>query len=356
MRGSFRIARVAGISINIHVTFLVLILIFGKWFFFVLAVFFFVTIHELAHSLMAKRFGINVKEITLLPIGGVASMAKMPEKPYQEFLISIVGPLTNIAVIVIFYFPLKLFVGDYIFFSAFKSFFTGYMPKVLDGRFILCQIYWINLILAGFNLLPAFPMDGGRILRSILAQKLGFQRATKIAVNFGHIFAILFGYIGLMHGRFILLIIAVFIYMAASSEELQVNVRATLKRFRVKDILTPQFLTLDADATLSKVLELIFHSHQEDFPVMGEEDRMIGFITRHDVINGIHQYGVTGKISSCMRTNVPQVTEYKTLDDVQNIMQNSELKALPVLRKGKVVGVITTDDISRVYSMMSTKS
>lgn len=355
MRGSFKIAEVAGISINIHITFLILILIFGKWFFFVVAVFFFVTLHELAHSLVAKKFGIKVKEITLLPIGGVASMAKMPEKPYQEFLISIAGPLTNIAIVIIFYFPLKLFVGEEVFFGAFRTFFTGHIPRTLIPAFVICQVYWINLILAGFNLLPAFPMDGGRILRSILAQKYGFRRATKIAVNFGHIFALLFGYIGLMHGRLMLLIIAVFIYMAASSEELQVDVRSTLKKFKVKDILPAQFLTLQVDATLSKVLELIFHSHQEDFPVMGENNTMAGFITRSDVISGIHQHGVAGKVSSCMRTNVPAVSKEKTLDEVQNIMQNNELKALPVLQDGKVVGVITTEDISRVYSMMSVK-
>lgn len=355
MRGSFKIAEIAGISINIHMTFLLLILIFGKWFLFVLAVFFFVTLHELAHSLVAKKFGINVKEITLLPIGGVASMTKMPEKPYQEFLISLAGPLTNIAIVIVFYFPMKWLFGPEIFFAAFQSFFTGYMPRTLVLGFVVCQVYWINLILALFNLLPAFPMDGGRIFRSILAQKLGFQQATKIAVNLGHIFALLFGYIGLVHGRIVLLVIAVFIYMAASSEELQVDIRATLKKFKIKDILKPQFLTLRADAQLSKVLELMFQSHQEDFPVMDEEDKMIGFITRHDVINGIHQYGLSEMVSNIMKTDIPRVNEYQSLDVVQGIMQNNESKALPVMRNGRVVGVITTDDISRVYAMMSAR-
>ena len=353
MRGSFKIAEIAGISINIHVTFLLLILIFGKWFFFVLAVFFFVTLHELAHSLVAKKFGIKVKEITLLPIGGVASMSGMPEKPYQEFLISLAGPMTNIAVIVLFYFPLKAVVGPDIFFASIKSFFTGFIPRNFDGRFILCQIYWINLILAGFNLLPAFPMDGGRILRSILAQRFGFQKATKIAVNFGHVFALIFGYIGLVHGRFMLLIIAVFIYMAASSEEMQVDLKATLRKFKVKDVLGVQFLTLQPDANLSKVLELIFKSRQEDFPVVDESGEMKGFITRYDVINGIHQYGVSSNVSQVMRVSIPTVTESQKLNDVQNIMQSNELKALPVMKDGRVIGVVTTEDISRVYSMMS---
>lgn len=356
MRGSFKIAQIQGIAINVHITFLLLILIFGKWFFFVLAVFFFVTLHELAHSLVAKRFGIKVKEITLLPIGGVASMSKMPEKPYQEFLISLAGPLTNIAIIVIFYFPLKTLVGEEMFFGAFRSFFMGYMPQALTMRFILCQVYWINLILAGFNLLPAFPMDGGRILRSLLAGKFGFRRATKIAVNFGQIFAIFFGYIGLVHGRWLLLIIAIFIYTAASGEEFQVDVRATLRKFRVRDVLPREFVTIREDTTLSKVLEFIFHSRQEDFPVMSDSGDMAGFITRHDVIHGIHMRGLNAKASDIMRRDAPRLTEYMTLDEAQELMQSNEMRALPVMRNNTVVGLITSDDISRVYSMMGART
>jgi len=355
MKGSFKIAEIQGISINIHITFLLLILIFGKWFFFILAVFFFVTMHELAHSLVAKKLGIGVKEITLLPIGGVASMVKMPEKPYQEFLISLAGPLFNIAVVIIFYFPVKFFVGAETFTASFKSFFGGYLP-LYDIRFMVAQVYWVNLILAAFNLLPAFPMDGGRILRSLLVKRFGFEQATKIAVNFGHIFALLFGYIGLVNGRIILLIIAVFIYMAASSEEVQVGVKLTLKKFRVKDILSRDFLTVKADAVLSKVLELVFHSRQEDFPVMNEDaSAMIGFVTRYDIINGIHKYGVSGKVQDTMRKDVSIIEDGTTLDKVQSMMHEMELKALPVTHNGQVIGVITMDDISRVYSMMALK-
>lgn len=353
MRGSFQVAEVAGIAIKVHITFLLLVLIFGKWFFFVLAVFFFVTLHELAHSLVAKKFGITVKEITLLPIGGVASMSKMPEKPYQEFLISVAGPLSNIAIIVIFYFPMKWFAGPEFFFGAFKSFFGNYMP-VYNHVFIICQIYWINLVLALFNLLPAFPMDGGRILRSILAGRMGFQRATKIAVNFGHAFALLFGYIGLMNGRIILLIIAVFIYMAASGEEMQVDLRTTLRKFRVKDILIGEFLTLTKGADLSKVLELMFHTRQEDFPVLDDaNEKMVGFLSRNDIMNGVHRFGTSGSVEQVMNKDFIPVNEHLRLDEVQGIMQNQGIKALPVMRDNKVIGIITVDEINRVYNMIA---
>jgi len=352
MRGSFTIAEVAGISIRIHVTFLLLVLFFGKWFFFILAVFFFVTLHELAHSLVARKFGIMVREITLLPIGGVASMTKMPEKPYQEFLISLAGPMTNIAIIVIFYFPLKNLVGHDVFFAAFRSLFGGVLLTDNPG-FIISEIYWINLMLAGFNLLPAFPMDGGRILRSVLAQKFGFHRATKIAVNFGHAFAILFAYFGLVQGRIMLLVIAVFIYMAASSEELQVDVKSFLRRFRVKDVLPQQYATVNETATLSNVLELMFHSRQEDFPVLDGNNNMTGFVTRYDVVNGIHKFGVGTPVSSVMRKDLPKVTESDALDRVQELLQSNEVKALPVTRDGAVVGIITADDIARIYTFAS---
>lgn len=347
MRGSIRLFKVADISINIHITFFLLLLLFlnmgVRWLFLIVAIFCFVTLHELSHSLVAKKFGIKVKEITLLPIGGVAAMAKMPDKPYQEFLISLAGPAFNIGVVIIFFLPLYYLLGPAVLFHPLS---------VRTFPLAIAHIYWINLILAIFNLIPAFPMDGGRILRALLARKMGYRKATKIAVNFGHIFALLFGYIGLMNGHLLLIIIAVFIYMAASSEELQVDVRETLKKFTIKDIAPSQFLSLEKEATLSKVLELIFHSHQEDFPVL-EDKRLAGFVTRSDIINGIHQYGVSGPVSLVMRKDFPILRESDSLDKAQNIMQENNIKALPVVKGGTAIGVVTIEDITRVYSLMS---
>jgi len=350
MRGSIRLFKVAGISINVHVTFLLLLLLFLgmgiKWLLLLVAIFCFVTLHELSHSLVAVKFGIQVNEITLLPIGGVAGMTKLPEKPYQEFLISLAGPMLNIAVVIVFFLPLYYLLGPETLFHPLS---------VRTFPLMIAHIYWINLILAVFNLIPAFPMDGGRILRAILAQKMGYQKATSIAVNFGHVFALLFGYIGLIHGHIILIIIAVFIYMAASSEELQVDIRETLKRFTVRDIASPQFLTLARDAQLSQVLELVFHSHQEDFPVM-EHDKMIGFVTRKEIIAGMHKLGTSAHVSDIMRKDFPALSETVPLDKAQHIMQENNMRALPVLRRGRIIGVVTIEDISRVYSVMSKRS
>src|SRR3989338_4180711 len=172
MKGSIRLFRIFGISINIHVTFLLLLVLFLsggiKWLVLMIGVFFFVTLHELCHALVAKRFGIQVREITLLPIGGVASMTRMHERPAHEFLISIAGPAFNIAVILAFYFPMKYLLGPE---TLFHPLSTATWPLTA------AYLYWINLILAAFNLIPAFPMDGGRVLRAALSTRIGFQKA-----------------------------------------------------------------------------------------------------------------------------------------------------------------------------------
>jgi Zn-dependent protease len=346
VKGSFRLLQVFGININIHITFLILPFLFLYYglrgLFFILFVFLCVTLHELTHSIVAKKFGIEVKEITLLPIGGLASMTSFPEKPSHEFLISIAGPIFNIAFAAILYFPLFFLIGREALFS----------PSLKTWPQTIAQGFWINLILAAFNLLPAFPMDGGRVLRSLLARRLDYRKATSIAVNIGHIFALLFVYFGLIHGHIMLMVIAVFIYMAASAEEAQVDVRETIKNFKVSDILSREFLTLRKDVSIAKVLELIFHSHQEDFPIV-ENGRLTGFLTRADIMMNIHQHGTMKLVSDIMRTEFPTVAPESLLLDVQKVMDESHLKALPVIKGDKILGIITLEDISRVYSIMS---
>lgn len=350
MRGSIKLLEIFGISVKIHVTFFLLLLLVLpggiKWIFLTIAIFCLVIIHELCHSLMAKHFGITVREITLLPIGGVSSMTKMPEKPSQEFLISIVGPLSNIAIVIIFFYPMKYLLGGEVLLHPLS---TATWPLTF------AYVYWINLVLAGFNLLPAFPMDGGRVLRSLLATKLGYQKATRIAVNFGNIFALAFAYFGIIHFNLILIVIAIFIYTAASSEELQVDIRETLKKYRVGDILPRDFFTVKSDTTLASVLELIFHSHQEDFPVV-DDDALAGFITRQDVMSNIHQFGMNKIVREIMRKDFARVKYTDSLVKAQNTMQDNQARAMPVMKDGKVVGVITLEDIGRIYSMVSHKA
>jgi Zn-dependent protease/predicted transcriptional regulator len=348
MRGSIRLFRVFGISVNIHVTFFLLLMLFLsggiKWLALLIGVFFFVTLHELCHSLVAKSYHIEVREITLLPIGGVASMSSMPEKPRQEFFISAAGPLFNLIVVAVFYAPLKYLLGEQVLF--YRPLSTATWPLTF------AYMYWINLILAVFNLIPAFPMDGGRILRSLLAEKIGYVRATRISVNLGHIFALIFAYFGITGFNLILITIAIFIYVAASNEELHVALRETLKKFTVRDVLSADFLTLCADTPLGSVTGLMLRSRQQDFPVI-EGAKLAGFVTRYDIISGVNSLGSRAEVRSVMRPVFPSVLETDTLADVQKKMEAASVTALPVVKDGGVIGMITADDIGRIYSIAS---
>jgi stage IV sporulation protein FB len=267
----------------------------------------------------------------------------MPEKPSQEFLISVAGPAFNIAVVIIFFFPLKMLLGPGVLLHPLS---TATWPLTV------AYIYWINLILAAFNLIPAFPMDGGRVMRALLAQRMGYQKATRIAVRSGHIFAVIFAYFGIMRFNIMLIAIAAFIYMAASSEEAQVDIKEALKKFRVRDILSRDFLALSQEATLSKVLELMFHSHQEDFPVT-DSGEMVGFLTRHDIIASVHRSGLDTQVGEIMRRDFPSVKESDPLMKVQDLMQEGHMRSLPVMRDKEVIGVVTLEDIGRIYAIVS---
>ncbi len=294
MRSSFKLTEIFGIDIKVHITFFLLLGLFFlgmgiRGLLLVGGVFLFVTLHELAHSLTAMHFGVRVSKITLLPIGGVASMSSMPTKPSHELLISLAGPLSNVLIVIIFFLPLRMLLGAETLMHPFRVL-IGQVEYAGPGSInLLAHIYWINLVLAGFNLLPAFPMDGGRVLRAILSFRKSRKDATRIAVRMGHIFALLFGYFGIVNGHIMLLIIAVFIYMAASSEGMQVSFSETMKNYTVSDILDRQFVEIAPDSPLARVLELMLHSHQENIPVT-ESGEYIGLLTRKEVIHGMHNY------------------------------------------------------------------
>ncbi len=355
MKTTFRLTKIFGIDIEIHFTFLLLLAFFFAFLGWnglalIVGVFFFVTMHELCHSLVALHYGIKVKKVILLPIGGVAQMPEMPKKPKQELLISLAGPLSNIIVVIVFFYPLYALIGKDALIHPFMVI-TGQAPYTAELN-VLAHIYWINLILAVFNMLPAFPMDGGRVVRALLTYKLGYKEATHVAVKLGHIFALVFGYIGLVHGNILLLVIAVFIYMSASGEGVQVDIQETIKNYTIRDVLADEFIRLDPDASLGKVLEIMFHSHQEDFPVM-EEGRMIGFLTRRRVVQAAHERSKDVSCRDIMRHDIPAIYTDTSLDHVQKLMRKYMTTAMPVEDSGNIVGLVTLDDINRVYVMMN---
>ncbi|MFH1395699.1 MAG: site-2 protease family protein, partial [Candidatus Omnitrophota bacterium] len=339
MKGTFRLTKVLGIDIDIHITFFLLLgfffLFFGiKGLVLIVGIFFFVTVHELCHSVVAAKFGIKVKRITLLPIGGVASMPEIPAKPYQELLISLAGPLSNILIVVVFYYPLYILLGEETLLYPLKVL-TGQAKYA--GQFnVIAHIYWINLVLAVFNMIPAFPMDGGRILRAVLSYSMDRRKATRIAVKLGHIFALIFAYFGIVYGNIFLLLIAVFVYMAATSEGLHVSVTETIKNYRVKDVLPEKYVYVNCRTSLAKILELVFHTHQEDYPVL-EAGRLKGIVTRKEIIRAIHEKGKNVTADYIMRKDIPPVKVNEKLHIVQKMMQNYSTHAMPVRRNDEIV-------------------
>ncbi|MBN1793714.1 MAG: site-2 protease family protein [Candidatus Omnitrophica bacterium] len=351
MKGSIDLVKIVGIDIKIHVTFLLLPALFAmthglKGIVFILCVFFCVALHELSHSLQARRYGTQVESIMLLPIGGIASMRDMPHTPKQEFLISISGPLFNFAVGAILFFPMLIVLGRD----------TMYHPSLATWPQTFAYIFWINPWLGVFNMLPAFPMDGGRVLRSVLAERMDYLKATKIAVSFGHGFALFFALTGIFANppNFILLIIALFIYMAASQEELKVDLQMTLKNFTVSQVLPKEFLTTQPTTTIGEILEMALYAHQEDFPVV-ENGVLVGFLDRSHFISSIREGNLAVSVGGIMRKDFPVAQPYEMLTAAYHKMEAAGLKSLPVVQEGSLRGVISLEDISRVYTILSGK-
>ncbi|MBN2096954.1 MAG: site-2 protease family protein [Candidatus Omnitrophica bacterium] len=360
MKASVKIFELFGISIRVHILFFLLPLfvfyslliqfndyVYGlRGVLLILLVFCCVTFHELCHSLQARHFGVKVDQIILLPIGGVAAMQSIPDEPGEEFKISIAGPLFNITLALVLFLPLYFILGRENLFD----------PGLESWPQTFAYAFWINPILAIFNLLPAFPMDGGRVLRSFLARKMDYAKATRIAVGFGHTFAVLFGFLGLLSTppNIILVIIAFFIFIAASQEGMQVELRFTLGKFLVKDVLPEQFISVTSLTPLSEVLAFTLHSHQEDFPVV-DKGKLVGLLTRADVFSAMHRFGIQALVQDVMRRDFPTVGLNEPLIKAQRLMEQWQIKAIVVLNQQKVAGVVSLEDLSRIYLLMSNK-
>ncbi|MGE4357704.1 MAG: CBS domain-containing protein, partial [Candidatus Omnitrophota bacterium] len=197
----------------------------------------------------------------------------------------------------------------------------------------------------------AFPMDGGRLLRAFLAQRMSYQRATRIAMQLGHFFAFLFIFLGIRYNHLLLIIIAFFVYFSASQEAAQVDLRMVLKKFFVRDILNPNYITIHPEITINEILGLIFHTHQEDFPVV-EEGRLVGFLPRGEIISVLHQGGKEIRAREIMWHNFPIASPDNSLYEVHTKLENSGLKAIPIVKEGKLIGIISVEDIGRVYGLV----
>jgi Zn-dependent protease/CBS domain-containing protein len=357
MGGAFKIGRLSGIDVRVHWTFFLLLAFFAFIGYqesgglvgaltatiTIVALFFCVLLHEFGHSLVAQRLGIEIHSITLLPIGGVSNLESLPEKPADEVKITVAGPLVNVVLAPIF-FGVGLLLGAVPRLPA--DLFTG-IGSV--GQFFF-YLGYINVVLALFNLLPAFPMDGGRILRALLATRLGAVRATEISSAVGQLFAVAFFLIGLISGNFFLALIAVFIFFGASGESQMVRQRELTRGLLVSDVMgtKPRTETVTPYHTFGQVLDSVIHGYQEDFPVVDENGRLVGMITRDEIMTAAHSPERYSSVRDLMKVNVPTISsEADLFEDGLRILQQSGLRALPVTENGELVGMLTIEDVGQ---------
>jgi Zn-dependent protease/CBS domain-containing protein len=356
MGGAFKIGRFSGIDIRVHWTFFLLLAFFAFIGYqasgslvgtltpiaVIVALFVCVLLHEFGHSLVAQRLGIEIHSITLLPIGGVSNLESLPEKPSDELKITIAGPLVNVVLAPVF-FGVGLLLGAEPGIPA--DLFTG-IGSV--GQFFF-YLGYLNVVLAVFNLLPAFPLDGGRILRGVLATRLGAIRSTEIASRVGQLFALAFFLIGLLGGNILLALVAVFIFFGASGEEQMVRQRELASSLLVSDVMgtKPRTETVTPYHTFGQVLDSVIHGYQEDFPVV-DDGKLVGMITRQEIMAAAHSPERYASVRDLMKTDVPSVSSKDDLfKDGARILQQSGLRALPVTEDGELVGMLTIEDVGQ---------
>jgi Zn-dependent protease len=349
MKWSLKLGSVAGIGVYLHWTFILLI----GWIFlahlgagetprqamegvgFILALFGCVVMHEFGHALTAKRYGVTTRDITLLPIGGVARLERIPEKPMQEFWVAIAGPAVN-AVIAATIYSVLLLQGRTHELMEVQGMTDGFLP----------QLMWVNLFIGTFNLLPAFPMDGGRILRALLASRMGRRRATAIAANIGQMMAILLGVIGFFHNPF-LIFIAVFVYLGAQGEAAQVEAESALAGLRVRDAMMTRFRTLAAHDTLGTAVEELLAGSQQDFPVL-ESGQVLGVLRRNDLVKALMDGNRAAAVGDVMWRECSPVNDTDVLTPTLESMGKNEWTTLPVMGGGRIVGLLTMENIGEL--------
>ncbi|MDB5295003.1 MAG: peptidase [Phycisphaerales bacterium] len=374
MAGSLRIARPFGIDLRIHWTFLFIVLLVGFQsaggppgarvagvvfgLLLVGLLFLCVTLHEFGHALVARRYGIPVREIVLLPIGGVAIMSRNPENPKQELWIAVAGPLVNVAILAVLV-PVWLATGgdarhllDVVFRATRVIAATDASPAFAMLTLLLAA----NAMLILFNLIPAFPLDGGRIFRALLAFNMPHPRATRIAARVGQVAAVGLALYGLMTGHFLMAIIAFFIFNGAGAESAASRAGTVLATRRAGDAYNKTAITLTLDHRVSHVIEALLTSYQPDFAVMNR-GRLAGVVTRDDVLRWLAEtpslYDVY--VTEVMREE-PQVAKVDarlTLDEVTAVMADRETRIVAVFDGDHYLGLVSAEDISEAQAVLT---
>ena len=344
MRWSLGIGKIAGLQVRLHVTFIA----FVAWIAvsqgiaagdlgralssvaLLLLIFACVVLHELGHALAARRYGIRTLDIILLPIGGVARLERMPEKPSQELKVAAAGPAVNV-IIVVALMLLYAARGEPV-------------PSAGLGGGLTASLLAVNLAMVVFNLIPAFPMDGGRILRAVLAMWMPFARATRAASIVGQTLALGFGLAGLFGGNPMLIFVGLFVFLAAGEERAIVETRTSLAGVPVRDAMLTDFLTLDAEEPLQRAVDHLIAGSQADFPVL-ENGAPVGTLGRAGLIAALQREGAGVRVGSVITRDPAAAAPGEPLEGVLQRMREGSRSALPVVEHGRVVGLVTLENI-----------
>lgn len=354
MNWSLTIGRIAGTKIRLHVTFLIFLAWIGiadylaggaaaaaESIVFILLVFLCVTLHEFGHIAMARRFGVRTPQVILSPIGGIAAMERMPEQPRQELFVAIAGPLVNVAI------ALLLMAGFGLGFGLVSS--IDFDHATLAERLLI-----VNVMLVLFNLVPAFPMDGGRVLRAVLAMNMEAPRATALAAQIGQFFAMGFFVLGLLYNP-ILMFVGVFIYFAASAEEQQATFAGFAARLRVRDAMEPAPLVLRADQAVSQAIDALLSSPQREFPVVDDAGQVAGMLDRDAMIMALRDRGDRVPVGEVMRDCAPVLPDAPLAEAYAALRGRGAAAEVVVDPGGTVLGLLTVENVAEMMMVESVR-
>jgi Zn-dependent protease/predicted transcriptional regulator len=349
MKGSFKLGKIAGIGLFVHWTFslLILFIIYTNYkagqnsiqilwsVLFILCVFLTVFMHELGHALTAKKFGIKTKDITLLPIGGVAQLERLPEKPSEELMVAFAGPMVNIVLALI----TSLFISLP---NTSEEMVAQLENGVNAGNFFL-NFYLVNIILAFFNLIPAFPMDGGRVLRALLSYKLERHQATKIAARIGQALAIGFVLLGFYSNPF-LIFIGIFVFMGAQIESEYTESKYMLKGYKVRDVLMKQYPSIDCNEPLETAVKIMLDSQNKHFLVT-ENDIPMGTLNREQIIAALAKKEGETRLSSIMDRELILLQADDLLEDIFELVYKNKSTLMLVIDDNQLIGTLDTENL-----------
>ncbi|MCB1237056.1 MAG: site-2 protease family protein [Verrucomicrobiae bacterium] len=355
MKWSFTLGTFAGSTVRIHVTFILLLAWIGvqTWFTsglseaidgvaFFASIFFCVLLHEFGHALAARRYGIRTPDITLYPIGGIARLERMPKNPWQELVVAAAGPAVNVVIAAVLFTVI------------------GSLPnaeKAMDFSSpvsLPARIAFANVALVLFNLIPAFPMDGGRMLRAILTFFAPRPRATRWAATIGQGLAILGAIAAISAQQPFLLLIALFIFWAAGQEASATEAEAYFEGVKLDQVLVHRFRALDIHDSLREAANALLDGSQQDFPVLDDGGQCVGMLLRPDLFRALAEGGLEMPVREAMRTDFPRFPPDQSLSAALEAMGASGLPAAPVLDgNGAIAGLLTRENVAEFLTMRS---